>query len=81
MLPRCNPMRMVNLSFLRGINAGCHTPAAALATVEGSTISLHAQLFSDDGERKVEGVEVGKDAEAVGLAIAKRLLSELGDAS
>lgn len=68
-------------SFLRGINAGCHTPAAALATVEGATISLHAQLFSDDGARRVEGVEVGEDAEAVGLAIAKRLLSELGDAS
>jgi hydroxymethylbilane synthase len=65
-------------SFLRGINAGCHTPAAALASVEGPGVSLHAQLFSDDGERMVEGTEVGEDAEAVGLKIAERLLGELG---
>ncbi|MFH1419703.1 MAG: hydroxymethylbilane synthase [Planctomycetota bacterium] len=62
--------------FLRGINAGCHTPAAALATVEGSTISLHAQLFSDDGKHVVDGVEVGEEAEAVGLALAERLKKE-----
>ncbi|MBN2563777.1 MAG: hydroxymethylbilane synthase [Phycisphaerae bacterium] len=68
-------------SFLRGINAGCHTPAAALATIEGPTISLHAQLFSDDGERMVQGREVGDDAETVGLAIARRLVRELGEAS
>jgi len=59
--------------FLRGINAGCHTPAAGLATVEGSTISLHAQLFSDDGKHVVDGVEVGEEAKAVGLALAQRL--------
>ena len=64
-------------SFLRGIDAGCHTPAAALATVDGPVISLHAQLFSDDGQRVVEGVEAGEDPESVGLVIARRLLREL----
>jgi hypothetical protein len=34
-------------------------------------------LLSDDGRRVVEGVEVGEDATAVGLAMARRLLAEL----
>ncbi|UCG33310.1 MAG: hydroxymethylbilane synthase [Phycisphaerales bacterium] len=68
-------------SFLRGINAGCHTPAGALATVEGVRVSLRAQLFSDDGGRMVEGVEVGEDATAVGLAMARRLLADLASIS
>jgi len=68
-------------SFLRGINAGCHTPAGALATVDGPMISLHAQLFSDDAEQRVETTEAGKDAKAIGLSAAKRLLHELRHAS
>ena len=64
-------------SFLRGINAGCHTPAGALATVDGSTVSLRAQLFGDDGRCMVDGVQVGEDATAVGLVMARRLLAEL----
>jgi hydroxymethylbilane synthase len=68
-------------SFLSGINAGCHTPAAALATVDGPIISLHAQLFSDDAEQMVETMEAGKDAKAIGLSAAKRLLRELGRVS
>jgi hydroxymethylbilane synthase len=64
-------------AFLRGINAGCHTPAGALAMVEGASISLRAQLFSDDGARVVDGTETGEDSDAVGLAIARRLLGEL----
>lgn len=67
--------------FLHGIHAGCHTPAGALATLSGDAISLHAQLFTDDGERMVEGTETGTDPEAVGLAIAKRLKQELGRTS
>ncbi len=64
-------------AFLRGINAGCHTPAAALAHISGDGISLHAQLFSDDYLRVVEGVETGADAEDVGRRMAERLLGEL----
>jgi hydroxymethylbilane synthase len=35
-------------SFLREINAGCHTPVGALAQTDGDLVSLHARLFSDD---------------------------------
>ena len=66
-------------SFLRHLHAGCHTPVGALATVRGSTITLHGQLFSDDGQRMVEGVETGDDPQPVGSRLAKRLVQELHD--
>ncbi len=64
-------------SFLTTISAGCHTPVGALARVEESKISLHAQLFSDDGNRCVEGTEVGDDPAAIGQRLAERLIEEL----
>ena len=64
-------------AFLRGINAGCHVPVGALATVEGKSVSLHGQLFSEDGQRLAEGIEVGDDPQAVGLSLAERLLMKL----
>jgi len=65
-------------AFLRAINAGCHVPVAALASMAGGTVTLHGQLFDDDGLRMAEGVEQGEDADAVGVRLAKRLLAELG---
>jgi hydroxymethylbilane synthase len=64
--------------ILRRINAGCHTPVGALATLRADTISLHAKLFTDDYARKAEGMESGTDPEAIGIALADRLLAELG---
>ena len=64
-------------SFLRTIGAGCHTPVGALATVEGDSISLRGQLFSDDGERMVDGTEQGRNATEVGESLGRRLLEQL----
>lgn len=64
-------------SFLRAVNAGCHTPLGALASIGGPAISLHAQLFSDDGAHCVSGVETGIDPVRVGEQLARRLLKEL----
>ncbi|MCH7596273.1 MAG: hydroxymethylbilane synthase [Planctomycetes bacterium] len=64
--------------FLRSVGAGCHTPVAALASLDGDTVSLHAQLFSEDGKRLAEGVESGSDPSGVGQRLAVRLLGELG---
>jgi hydroxymethylbilane synthase len=64
-------------SFLRHLHAGCHTPVGALATVNGSTIALHGQLFSDDGLRMAEGVETGVDPRALGQRLADRLAQKL----
>jgi hydroxymethylbilane synthase len=65
-------------TFLSEINAGCHTPTGALATVRGSTLSLRACLFSEDHSRWVEGHEAGVDPQSVGARLAQRLIRELG---
>jgi hydroxymethylbilane synthase len=67
--------------FLRTINAGCHVPVAALARVEGDAVTLHAQLFSEDGVHLAEGVERGDRPEEVGDELARRLLRELDEKS
>ncbi|MFQ5495413.1 MAG: hydroxymethylbilane synthase, partial [Phycisphaerae bacterium] len=64
-------------SFLEAIQAGCHTPVAALATLTDGVLSLRGQLFSDDGTRLAEGTESGDDAPAVGGRLARRLMDEL----
>ena len=64
-------------SFLREMNAGCHTPAGALALWEAGTLSLRARLFSEDYSMDVEGVDSGPDPESVGARLARRLVSDL----
>ena len=64
-------------SFLWKIGAGCHVPVAAHATIEGETIHLRAQLFSDDGSRCAEGTHQGTVAVDVGCELAVRLMGEL----
>ena len=64
-------------AFLNAIGAGCHTPAAALATVAQGTIHLTAQLFSDDGVRMVTGNHVGADPIVVGIELADELKMKL----
>jgi hydroxymethylbilane synthase len=65
-------------SFLKTINAGCHTPVGALASIDENSISLRGQLFSDDGNRMVEGTASGDDPLAVGRQLAEQLMNELG---
>jgi hydroxymethylbilane synthase len=64
-------------SFLREINAGCHTPVGALAQADGDLVSLHARLFSDDYSQMVEGVEAHDDPQTAGVNLARRLMGEL----
>lgn len=62
---------------LRHINAGCHTPVAAYATVANGEVTLRAKLFTDDWSRKAEGVETGTDPIELGTRLATRLQKEL----
>lgn len=63
--------------FLRTINAGCHTPVGALATITRAGVALHAKLFSDDFTRHVEGKHSGADPAVVGRDLAEDLLRKL----
>ena len=46
-------------SFLAAINAGCHTPVGALASLDGDQITLHGRLYSDDWSQCAEAEETG----------------------
>ncbi|MCH7634150.1 MAG: hydroxymethylbilane synthase [Proteobacteria bacterium] len=66
-------------SFLKAIEAGCHTPVGALAHLDGDEIEIHGQLFGDDGGRMVEAIMTGSDPLELGQMLAGKLKSELGD--
>jgi hydroxymethylbilane synthase len=69
-------------AFLRTLEGGCQVPVAALAEPTASgALRLHGRVISLGGERGVEGSDVraaaGEDeAEALGVALAERLLGE-----
>src|SRR5258706_6821632 len=68
--------------FLATLGAGCLAPAAALATINGDTLTLEAMLGYPDGrEQKRDSVRgAAGEAEALGAALARRLLDQGGDA-
>lgn len=70
--------------FLRTLEGGCQVPVAALATVSDGRLRLHGRVIALHGERAVEGIESGsardeRSAEAVGVALAERLLDDGAD--
>jgi hydroxymethylbilane synthase len=75
--PRTRAAVTTERCFLQEINAGCHTPVGALATVDMERISLQGQLFSGDYRHCAGGIESGTDPEAIGAGLARRLMAEL----
>lgn len=62
--------------LLAALRADCHSPVAALATIEGAILTLRAQLFSEDGAHQVHAQEAGApDDPALPEAIARDLLA------
>jgi hydroxymethylbilane synthase len=71
-------------AFLGALEGGCQVPVAALATVREGALRLHGRVVALGGERAVEGIEMGpavneQAAEAVGVALAERLLDDGAD--
>jgi hydroxymethylbilane synthase len=67
-------------SLIAAVEAGCQTPVGALATLNGDEVTLHAQLFSDDGVAFTEGSHTGDDPVIVGRELGLRLRAELAEA-
>jgi hydroxymethylbilane synthase len=71
-------------AFLRRLEGGCQVPVAAYAKMphgDAGALQLHGRVVSLEGERSVEGQEVGDargeaDAELLGTKLADRLLAE-----
>lgn len=65
-------------AFLSTLGGGCQTPAGALATLNGATLTLRALIVS--GGRRIEASLPGPAAEpeALGRAVAAAILAQAG---
>jgi hydroxymethylbilane synthase len=62
-------------ALVRALDADCHTPVGAHAVIAPVTLSLRAFVGAPDGRAWVRDALDGDDPEALGAAVAKRLLS------
>jgi hydroxymethylbilane synthase len=61
--------------LLAALKADCHSPVAALATIEGAILTLRAELLSEDGAHHVHAQEAGAPGDpALPAAVARDLL-------
>ena len=68
-------------AYLRRLGGGCDLPVAAHATVAADgEISLTAMLATLDGRIVLQATDRGSDPEALGTALADRLVDESGGA-
>jgi hydroxymethylbilane synthase len=60
-------------AFLATLEATCHSPIAALATITDDNVTLRAELLSEDGGDHVAGDASGPDGEALARDLASAL--------
>ncbi len=63
-------------ALLATLGGGCQVPIGAHAQVAGTALHLRAVVASPDGVRVVSGELSGAEAEAVGEALGRRLLTQ-----
>ena len=61
-------------ALLEALGADCHSPVAALATVEGNRLTLRAELYAQDGSAHVHGSTEGSVGD---IALASDLAQDL----
>lgn len=64
-------------ALLTAVSAGCQTAVGALASVDGETITLTAQLFSDDYHQMVGDTISGTDPVELGTRLGRELKAKL----
>ncbi|WP_242185136.1 hydroxymethylbilane synthase [Sphingomonas sp. CARO-RG-8B-R24-01] len=62
---------LIERGLLAVLQADCHSPVAALATLDGTTVTLRAEVFAEDGSAHVAGTLSG----AVGDPLLPALLA------
>jgi hydroxymethylbilane synthase len=60
-------------AFLAALDATCHSPIAALATIADDVVTLRAELLSENGGEHVAGDASGSDGEALARDLASAL--------
>lgn len=67
-------------ALLEALGADCHSPVAALATVEGNRLTLRAELYAQDGSAHVTGSTEGSVGDVtLAPALAQDLLARAPD--
>ncbi|MFS0773075.1 hydroxymethylbilane synthase [Sphingomonas sp. 1P08PE] len=65
----------VERSLLAALQADCHSPVAALASLAGETLVLRGELLAEDGSARVEGLVEGVVTDELGARLAADLLA------
>ena len=65
---------MAERSLLAALQADCHSPVAALASLSGEMLTLRAELLAEDGSARVSGWVEGALGEELGPRLAIDLL-------
>lgn len=79
--PRAHLELRAERSFLAALGAGCTLPVAGWAEPGDGALRLHGMIASGDGRVVVRDVCSGHDPEAVGAALARRLVTGGGASS
>ncbi|WP_091432684.1 hydroxymethylbilane synthase [Aliiroseovarius sediminilitoris] len=68
-------------AFLGALDGSCETPIAALATLDGDTLTLRGEILRTDGSEAKSDQISGpvSDGPALGIKLAQELLSRAGD--
>lgn len=67
-------------ALLEALGADCHSPVAALATIEGNRLTLRAELYAQDGSAHVTGSTEGSVGDVtLAPALAQDLLARAPD--
>lgn len=67
-------------ALLEALGADCHSPVAALATIQGNRLTLRAELYAQDGSAHVTGSTEGSVGDvALAPALAQDLLARAPD--
>lgn len=68
-------------AFLAALDGSCRTPVAALATVDGGTLSMRAMLFTPDGKRHWQTQREGgvDDAVVIGDEAGRVVRADAGE--
>lgn len=73
--PQTHACVLAERALLAALKADCHSPVAALATIEGAIMTLRAELLSEDGGVHVYAQEAGAPTDPVlPIAVARDLL-------
>lgn len=73
--PQTRTCVMAERALLGALLADCHSPVAALATIEGAILTIEAELYAEDGSAHVHGMIQGAPGDAIlPAALARDLL-------